>query len=268
MTGDLARSAASPDTVASLIVATVQTLATDGTMTVARGDGGVIGSVVRMDSTPTLSIGDSVIVQSDGVGGWVCLGRRMTTMQTTTPAYGQWVIPWTVLPADATPPGSGTVTVSATQAGSWRNDTSSWYTSEPSQGWWTTSSRVYWGAWFYGSGGFDALRGYSCTSLVMHLRRLSGSGINAAVNVHVRLHRNATRPSGPVSWHPASAKSLPGIAVSTSGDITLPTSWGQALIDGTARGIGLYYPSRADYAHFADLSTDSTCGRLTFGWSG
>lgn len=260
----LARALASPDTETRIVRAVITALGTvSGTVTIDLGADRTVDAETLAGQT--LAIGDVVFATRMDATGWLVLGKRAEAI-TSPPFATSWTLPWTV---KAAPSGaaSGTLTVDAASAGGWRPDTTpAWWTDQPSQGYYAYPSQVYQGAWFYGSSAFSSIAGRSCTSLTLRVSRPSVGGISGAVTLYVRLHRNATKPASAPSWHSIAAKAYAGPAWGGTTTITLPTSWGQALIDGTARGVGLYYSGSSQYAKLNNLATDSQCGRLTLGW--
>lgn len=253
----------SPDSDAPIVSGRLAAFAQDGTCTVDLGAGRVLPGVLRPAGV-SLAVGDTVLLTRCDATRWLVLCRPATTAPVTIPAAESWLMPWNVTTAAATGAANPLV-VNATDAGSWAFN--SWADSTVKQGYYSSSSAIRYGAWWYGPGAFAPVAGRVATSLTLRVSRPGSGGVNTALPVHARLHLDPTRPGGGPTWHGDGGAAPTGPAWSAAATVSLPTWWGQALIDGTAAGVGLYYPSSGDYAVYNDLATDAACGQLALGWS-
>ena len=157
------------------------------------------------------------------------------------------------------------LTVDAASAGGWRPDTTpAWWTDQPSQGY-CLPVTGYQGAWFYGSSAFASIAGRSCTSLTLRVSRPSVGGISG---------RHLWRAAAP-QRHEASVRAVlaldrregvRGPAWGGTTTITLPTSWGQALIDGTARGRPVPTRGPASTRNSTTWRLTRSAAASTLGW--
>jgi hypothetical protein len=118
------------------------------------------------------------------------------------------------------------------------------------------------GAAFYG-GKPHTLNGATCTKATVKIKRLS-AGDFAARSATLRLVSQTTRPGGAPTLNEST--SGPGLKIGDSTTFTLPTSWGQALIDGTRGGIAISVSSDDPYIHLAGRGSWSAAMTLTLSW--
>jgi hypothetical protein len=118
------------------------------------------------------------------------------------------------------------------------------------------------GAAFYGSKP-HTLSGATCTKVTVKIKRLS-AGDFAARSATLRLVSQTSRPGGAPTLNETT--SGPSLAINTSTTFTLPTSWGQALIDGTRGGIAIAISSDDPYIRFAGRNSWSAAMTLTLSW--
>jgi hypothetical protein len=147
--------------------------------------------------------------------------------------------------------------------GSWRSD------GEP-----TSSFDLYQGRYggssygrntgvaFYGSKP-HTLSGATCTKATVKLKRLS-AGDFAARAVTLRLVSQTSRPSGAPTLNEST--SGPALKIGDTSTFTLPTSWGQALIDGSRGGVAISVSSDSPYIHLAGRGSWSAAMTLTISW--
>lgn len=99
---------------------------------------------------------------------------------------------------------------------------------------------------FYGSQ-FAAGRGATATKAEIFLSTRPGI-YTGSRTTRLVLHSSQRRPSGqPATTHSGATITL---AAGVSGWYTIPVAWGQALMDGTARGVGAVSSSSSDYIRF------------------
>lgn len=144
----------------------------------------------------------------------------------------------------------------------------------PSQGWRTDNDNVYHGQ--YGSNGNHtgsvfygtkprSLVGATVTSATIKVRRPSGTGSTyAAVATTMRLMTNATRPAGVPTL--TSTATGPSIAAGAETTFTIPSSWAQAMVDGTAGGIAFFNAIGSPYIIYAGRGAWSPAFTLTINW--
>jgi hypothetical protein len=142
-----------------------------------------------------------------------------------------------------------------------------------SGGWRTDTTDVYQGAYggngnhtgavFYG-GKPRSLAGATVTQAGIRVRRESG-GAYAARATTMRLMTNSTRPGGAPSL--GSSTSGPSLKVGqTTQGFTIPDSWAQAMVDGSAGGLAFYQADGSPYVIFAGRGTWSPAFTLTIAW--
>lgn len=124
-----------------------------------------------------------------------------------------------------------------------------------------TSSK---GLWFYPS--IPALLpGATVTRLQITVHRDARGGKADSVPLRFYLHDYPTQPAG----EPAMADAFGGDPLMLSWGATnltpfdLPPAWGQALVDGTHAGIGIYSTNTEDYSIYLGPDRDAASGRLT-----
>lgn len=142
----------------------------------------------------------------------------------------------------------------------------------PSYGWRTDNTDVYqgqYGGWgnhtgavFYGAKP-RSLAGATVTAATIRVRRLS-AGTYAAQSTTMRLVSEANRPSGAPSL--GSSTSGPSLAVGGTATFAIPTSWAQAMVDGSAGGIAFYDSSGSPYVRFAGRGSWSPAFTLSITW--
>jgi hypothetical protein len=118
------------------------------------------------------------------------------------------------------------------------------------------------GVAFYGSKP-HTLNGATCTKATVKIKRLS-AGDFAARSATLRLVTQTTRPGGAPTLNEST--SGPSLKINDSTTFTLPTSWGQALIDGTRGGIGISISSDDPYIHLAGRGSWSAAFTLSISW--
>lgn len=156
------------------------------------------------------------------------------------------------------------VSTSTYRDGSWRSDIGSVNSCDTFQGRYAGSSfGQNSGFAFYGSKP-HTLSGATCTKVTLHARRLS-AGNFAAQAPTLRLCTEKTRPGGSPTLNESTAG--PSLAVNaTTTAFALPTSWGQALIDGTRGGIGMASSSDNPYIQWAGRASWSGSWVLVISW--
>ena len=214
---------------------------------------GVITSV-QVSRDLTVATGDPIMLVKYGAL-WVAVGR-MYASAPTAPLNEN---------APAPNPGtaSGTLVVAPVETRSYRNGS-----------WRTDNSHVYQGA--YGGGGNHqgcvfygasprSLVGATVTGATIRARRQSG-GFYAAQSTTMWLVTQATRPGGaPTLTLSTGGPQLP-VNGETSG-FALPTAWVQAMVNGTAGGIGFYESDSDPYVIFSGTGGWSPAFTMTISWT-
>lgn len=118
------------------------------------------------------------------------------------------------------------------------------------------------GVAFYGSKP-HTLNGATCTKVTVKIKRLSAGDFSAR-SATLRLVSQTTRPGGAPTLNEST--SGPSLKIGDSTTFTLPTSWGQALIDGTRGGIGISISSDDPYIHLAGRGSWSAAFTVAISW--
>jgi hypothetical protein len=121
------------------------------------------------------------------------------------------------------------------------------------------------GAWFYGKKITNALHGATILKFEIFMSRESG-GSYAAQQPTVWLHNHESVPAGAPSLQGGTDYLLAGLAVGNSGWLTNQTWCGQALANGTSKGIACYTAGSSPYIVFSSLAQSRSSGaiRLTY----
>ncbi|SCF06670.1 hypothetical protein [Micromonospora mirobrigensis] len=156
---------------------------------------------------------------------------------------------------------TGSLVVSPVETRSYRNGT-----------WRTDNDDVYqgqYGGWgnhtgcvFYGTKP-ASLVGATVTSAVINVKRVS-AGVYAAQPTTMRLVTEKTRPTGAPTL--GSSTAGPSLAVGSSATFTIPTSWAQAMVNGTAGGLAFYDATGSPYVRFAGRGSWSPAFTMTIAW--
>lgn len=224
------------------------------------------GSTVSADidgTTTTIQVARDLTVASGDVlavfrfgSQWFALARAFTAA--------------TTIPLDNDPPPppkptvvTGTTTISPVETRSYR-----------SSGWRTDTTDVYqgqYGGWgnhtgvaFYGSKA-RSLDGATVTGATVRIRRPNKGGAAAAQALTLHLVTQATRPGGAPTL--GSSTSGPSLKWGETETFTLPDSWGQALVDGTAGGLAVYEADGSPYVILSGRSSWSPAFTITLNWT-
>ncbi|MGW9025930.1 hypothetical protein ACWGQ5_17340 [Streptomyces sp. NPDC055722] len=160
------------------------------------------------------------------------------------------------------------VATSTWRDGHWRTDIGSSTSADTYQGRYGGSSfgRMS-GFAFYGSKP-RSIAGATVTKATVKLRRLT-SGDYGKRSPTLRLVSQSTRPAG----FPTLNESTSGPALGVQGQVspsettfTLPTVWGQVMVDGTRGGLCITVPSDDPYIRLAGRGSWSAAWTLTLYW--
>lgn len=252
----------SPEAAGSL--ATITAVASDGTVSLDMGGGRIVDSCSVIGSYVPESGRPVVVLRLQESATYLVLGE-VRTSNTTPVTSVSLAFPYNVVPA--APTTANPLTVNAIASASWRDfDGWAWRPSNAMQGAYSAGYGYYRGLYFYGAGAFADLSGARCTRARIKLHRDSGVGNSAATPMMLALHAHQTRPGGAPTFTTA-ATMVGSLAWSSAATFDLPISWGQALIDGRAAGVGHLRLDRATYSQMASLAADSTSGRLLLDWA-
>lgn len=234
----------------NLLLATA-TAAKSGSKVTATVNG--IDTSVQVSRDVPVAVGDVLMVQKVG-SQWFCTGRFYTAA------------PAAVTAAPPPPPKPATVTgklvCSAIYTGSYRDGKWRTDTSDVVQGSYGGSGNST-GAAYYGSKP-RTLAGSTVTDCWITVRRGSG-GAYSAQQTTLRLLGESTRPAG----YPSLGSGNAGPTIPTNSTLShfdIPNSWGQAIVDGSAGGIGIYDSSGSPYVRFVGRSDYSSSFTLTLSW--
>lgn len=143
--------------------------------------------------------------------------------------------------------------------GSWRTDNDDVYQGQ------FGGNGNHTGCAFYG-GKPKSLAGSTVTAASIKVRRKNAGGITAAQSTTLRLVTQTKRPAGaPTLTSSTSGPHLRWGASDNSFDI--PTSWAQAMVDGTSGGLAVFDSLGSPYVIFDGRSAYSAAFTMTISWS-
>lgn len=219
---------------------------------------GGIDVVMNAARDVTFAAGDRVLFTRAG-GIWTATTRLDTAA--TAGVDPLQPNPVTPPPKAVTVTGSKTFTPVETrsrQASKWRTDNDDVYQGQfGGQG-------NHTGCAFYGNGP-RSLNGATVTSATVKLRRKNAGGITAAQDTTFWLVTEKTRPSGAPTR--GSTTDGPNLGWGKSTTFTIPTSWAQAMVDGTAGGLAIFESDGAPYVILDGRGNYSASFQLTMKWS-
>jgi hypothetical protein len=240
------------------------------TVTATPGDGTVV--VNFRGSSLTLPHTQSYAPAINDVGIILVDGQKMVVID----AYNNPATPvtprGTATPPTVTPPTApstsgaaktGTSTFLAKQTATWRGGAWRTDTLRPYQGDWAGYG-IGDGYWFYGTAVKDALVGATVTAARFYFRRMTG-GDFAAHPLSLYLHGTAVKGSSAPA-RIGSVYDTDALAVGKAAWVAIPASFGQALVDGTARGITCHIAGSSPYVVTASLSDTGSAGALKLTW--
>lgn len=204
----------------------------------------------------TFAAGDPVAFIRAG-GMWVAVCRTGTGPPPAPPSPNPSPPP----PKPTTVTGSKTFTPVETrsrQGSKWRTDNDDVY-----QGQYGGNGN-HTGCAFYGNGP-RSLAGATVTSASVTLRRRNAGGITAAQDTTFWLVGEKTRPSGAPTL--GSSTDGPNLAWGQRTTFTIPTSWAQAMVDGTAGGLAIFESDGAPYVILDGRGRYSASFALTIRYS-
>lgn len=159
------------------------------------------------------------------------------------------------------PPAGGSGTFLPIETRSWR-----------STGWRTDNAYVYQGQWdagnhkgcaFFGTQ-ISGLGAVTVTAASVRIKRRTAGGLTAAQPTTLVLYSQNTKPAGEPTVTLSQAG--PSLAWGDEVEFAIPTSWGQALVNGTAGGIGFYDADGNPYVITEGKATFSNAWRISLTW--
>lgn len=209
-------------------------------------------TTVQVARDLTVTSGDVLVVQKIGAQ-WFALAKVFTTAPTavdndTAPDPKPIVTAGTLVIAP--------VETRSHRTAGWRFDTTDVY-----QGQYGGFGN-HTGAVFYGNKP-RSLAGATVTKATIHVQR-APAGTYAAQPTTLWLMTQATRPAGAPTLGASTAG--PSLAVGGSTTFAIPTSWAQAMVDGTAGGLALYEADGSPYVRLAGRGSWSPAFTLTINW--
>jgi hypothetical protein len=206
----------------------------------------------------TVVAGDALLVLKYGGRDAWCAVQRLGTAAPAAPD-----VPPPAPPAPK-PAAAGRLVVPAYQTGSYRSGK-----------WRTDNDDVYQGQYggngnntgavFYGTKP-TSLSGATVTGATIRVWRPDAGGANSAQGTTMRLVTQDRKPAGaPTLTSSTSGPSLRrGQTVSA---FTIPTSWAQAMVDGTAGGLGFFDSDGSPYVILAGRGRSAASFTMTISWS-
>lgn len=215
-----------------------------------------VETLVQVARDLTVAAGDVLLVVRVGAQ-WFAVARYFPAAIVDLPSNDRPPDPKPVVT-------TGSLVVSPVETRSYR----------PTYGWRTDTTDVYqgqYGGWgnhtgcaFYGAKP-RSLAGATVTSATVKVRRPGGTGSTyAAVGTTMRLMTQATRPGGAPTL--TSSTAGPSIKAGADTTFTIPDSWAQAMVDGTAGGIAFFDSDGSPYIIFAGRGSWSPAFTLTINW--
>lgn len=237
----------------------------NGTVDLDLGGGRIFGPV-NVLSTYTPTTGALVLVMTFANGQKVVLGSARTANATTQRETVGVGFPFNVLPGSG---GANPLTIPAAGSGSYRSADGWAFLSDGTvaQGAYSTAYGYYKGCWFHGDTAFDALAGRTVSRIALTVARKSAGGISGAQTIYAALHAHGSRPSGEPTFL-TSAVAIGSLAWGAAAEFDLPVDFGQALVNRTAKGVGLLRLASGNGNYSLQQPAGvSNCGRLRIWWS-
>jgi len=143
------------------------------------------------------------------------------------------------------------------RSGGWRTDMD-----DLLQGEW--GGQIYTGCAFYGTTP-RSLSGATVTAATIMVKRVPG-GSSSSRTATLWQITESTKPSGAPTR--GSSTTGPTLDENETDTFTIPTAWGQAIVDGTVGGLGIYVPSSSDpHVRLAGRDRWSPSMVLTLSWT-
>jgi len=120
------------------------------------------------------------------------------------------------------------------------------------------------GCAFYGSGP-RSLAGATVRAARIQVRRKSAGGLAAAQSTTLFLVTQSTRPAGAPTL--GSSTAGPNLGWGGATNFTIPTSWAQSMVDGTAGGLAIYASGGSPYVILDGRGAYGPSFTMTIDWS-
>ena len=201
----------------------------------------VVGHMVGISWTRT----------GDGWSGLI-IGQQATPSTPTAPGESSIADDNTPQPA-----ASGTLTIPATQVGTWQLGRWRGDTAHVIQSGYGGTNRNE-GYWFYG-GGFSAIPAGATIEAAAILLKAWTGGASAATPIRLHLHGARTRPPGRPAVGPAITGPAPALRDREAGEWTSSqlVAAAQSIADGTWSGLACISTAAADYTRLCGISESS-----------
>jgi len=232
------------------LTGTAKTVKSGSTCTVTVGDTDITVQVAR---DLTVAVGDVLLVLRQGSAWWA-----VQRLFAAAPALVE--VPAAPVPKPTVTSGTlvaAPVETRSYRGGEWRTDTDD--VRQGSYGGWGNHT----GCAFYGNK-LRSLAGATVTAASIRVKRISG-GVYGSQTATLRLVTQKTRPAGAPTL--GSSTTGPSLAVGKSGTFTVPTSWAQAMVNGTAGGLAIYDSGGSPYIVLAGRSDYAAAFTLTVTWN-
>ena len=217
---------------------------------------GGVDTTIQVARDLSVSSGDGLLVVRSG-SQWYAVARTGTA----APAVPDTPTPPPPPPKPAVKTGKlivAPVQTISRQGSRWRSDNDHVYQGEYG------GNGNHIGCVFYGNAP-RSLAGATVTSAEFRMRRLDIGGTNAAQTSTFRLVAERFKPSGAPTL--GSSQDGPNLRRGeTRNGVSMPLSWAQAMVDGTAGGLALYESDGSPYLIMAGRSDWSAAFVLTIYW--
>jgi hypothetical protein len=230
-----------------------------------------VTTTVRIISGVSVASGDSVLLMKYNQS-WFVVGK-VVAAPTVPPTAA--VTPPNNPPANSPPPPpkppvrSGSLVVAPVQTatyrdGKWRTDVDGGTSGgDVLQGVYGSYGNNT-GCAFYGSKP-RTLAGATVTRATIRVHRLRAGSFGAQTST-LRLVTQSSRPSGAPTL--GASTSGPRLAVDgTDNSFDIPTSWAQAMVDGTSGGLAIFVSSGSPYMRFSGRASWSAAWTMTIYWT-
>jgi hypothetical protein len=213
-----------------------------------------ISTTVQVARDLTVASGDVIAIQRIGAQ-WFALGRAYTAAP-ADPGNDAGPDPAPVIRSGSSAFGP---VETRSYRGSWRTDNDHVY-----QGQYGGQGN-HTGCAFYGNGP-RSLAGATVTSARVVVHRRSAGGITAPQTSTMWLVTQKTRPGGAPTLTSSTTGPTLGWGATNSG-FAVPVSWAQAMVNGTAGGLGFFVSGGSPYMIFSGRSEFGPAFTLTINWS-
>lgn len=216
-------------------------------------------TVVQVARDLTVATGDVLVVTKSGAGlpsQWFAIARAFAAAPAAVDPAGNLPL----VPIYPTP--YGTLAVAPTYTGTYRDGVWQSAGGDVQQGIYGGAGNAT-GVAYYGVKA-QALAGATVLAARVSVQRLTGGTPTAQTATLQRVTQTDWDGSAPTL---AASTTGPALAVGESADFTVPTSWAQAIVDGTAGGLGVFAAGGTPYMRFAGVAAASPAWLLSIDWT-